>query len=95
MSYSEKTVKVGDMELTTVQISCDAQKGKDRCGNSAEVTMSKPFDPKRFLLGLGWGLLRGHQVCGACRRSGRKITFSRGTARKPQRAAHQERQVPA
>ena len=73
MSY--KVTKSGERVDASV-ISCDARKGTGICGNRASVTMSKPMDPKKFLLDLGWRLLRGHQVCASCQRK-KRVTFPR------------------
>jgi hypothetical protein len=67
--YSESS----NGSLFTVYISCDARSGKGVCQNSAEITMQNIDWCKNFLLGLGWRLLRGHQVCGQCVSRGRVV----------------------
>lgn len=73
MSY-RKSTKGG---LTTIELVCDARKGKGVCGNSAGVTMQSPESVAHFLYQLGWRLLRGHQVCGWCMKKYPKIHFPR------------------
>jgi hypothetical protein len=72
MAYSETT----DGPLTTVTLTCDASKRGRVCGNTAEITMQDRDAIERFLLALGWRLLRGHQVCGSCLSRG-KVSFPR------------------
>lgn len=72
MAYSETI----DGPLTTLTLTCDANKGDWVCGNRAEVTMQDRDAVMRFLLALGSGLLRGHQICGACLSRG-KVSLPR------------------
>jgi len=64
--------------LHTIELTCDAKKGKGICGNSASASMQSREACGQFLFAIGWRLLRGHQVCGSCMAKGvDKIHFRR------------------
>lgn len=70
--YKETTSATG----TTIEIACDARKGKFICGNSAEVTMPSRDSVVGFIYALGFRLLRRHQVCAECEAK-KRVTFPR------------------
>lgn len=74
MTYSESK---GELGLVTIEVVCDARKGKGICGNSASITMADRKTIQRFLYALGWRLLRGRQVCSLCMKKYPKISFPR------------------
>ena len=75
MSYKE--TKERRLGLVTVELTCDARKGKEVCGNSASITMQDRATVLQFLYDMGWRMMRSHHVCGWCLASDRKITFRR------------------
>lgn len=78
MSYLEITYGSLPDYIFTVETSCDAWRirGKYLCNNKASVTMNDRQAALRFLLDLGWGTLRGKQVCPSCQAHG-KVSFPR------------------
>jgi hypothetical protein len=52
--------------LTTIDIGCDARRGRGTCTNQASVTMRNRDAAKHLLFRLGWRLSRGHQICSQC-----------------------------
>jgi hypothetical protein len=79
MSYRETQSGAAPIYFTTIEIKCDARRGKGICSNRAKVTMNDRDAAKKFLFALGWRLLRGHQVCLHCC-SKKRITFPRISA---------------
>lgn len=77
MSYRKSI----DGDLITIELVCEARKGKGVCGSTAEVTMQSLEMVNKFLFALGWRLLRGKQVCGSCMMKYPKIVFPRVKAR--------------
>lgn len=70
MTYNETRGSVG----VTIALKCDARRSNRQiCSNLISVTMQSHDKVTRFLLGMGWGLLRGRQVCPACLRRGRVV----------------------
>ena len=59
-----KETKSGD--ITTIEIGCDARKGKGICSNQASVSMKDRDSAKHLLYELGWRISRGHQICCEC-----------------------------
>jgi hypothetical protein len=76
MSYSETK---GEFPGTTkIAIACDARNGKGICNSSAEITAEREF-ALDLLFKLGWGLQRGHQVCGQCSKKNHVVFSKEGT----------------
>ncbi|HEX5426575.1 MAG TPA: hypothetical protein VFW94_23710 [Candidatus Acidoferrales bacterium] len=74
MGYRESENKNG---VVKIEISCDARKGKGICGNQTTVIFPQRRMATHFLYELGWRVLRNHQVCGSCLKSGKRVVFPR------------------